>query len=234
MMRPGFRPSAEAPTTTALFGVSSRFSSATGRAGGRAFGRCSRARPSSATRRPSSAATIGFTSSSARPRPSGGSNPAHRSASRARATASPASRSSASPAPRLVRSRPVSAACTSVPRSARSASLAGEAAGGHHRARLLGAQGAEQGLGVEPAHPEDDHRAEGGVVAEGGQHLAPGAGAEAHPLDDEHAVETRRGARRRGPRPARAPPPRAARPARCGTRRRRPRRSCGGGRGRRS
>ena len=121
MMRPGFRPSAEAPITTALRGTSSRCSSPIGRAGGSGCGRCSRARPSSATRRPSSAATIGFTSSSARPRPPGGAKPAHSLARRASATARSPSFSSGQPWPRLERNWPVKAAWTSVPRSAPSA-----------------------------------------------------------------------------------------------------------------
>ncbi len=69
----------------------------------------------------------------------------------------------------------------------------GEAAGGEHRAGLLGAEGPQQGLGVEPAHAEDDDRAEGGVVAEGGQHLAAGPRPEPDPLHDERAREPRPG-----------------------------------------
>ena len=112
--------------------------------------------------------------------------------------------------------------------------LRGEAARRHHRPGLLGAQRLEQRLGVEPSHAQDDDRAEGGVVAEGGQHLAPGAGAEAHPLDDERAVETRAGGSGAGRGQHARRPPRAASPARCGTRPRRRRRSCEGGPGRRS
>ncbi len=234
MMRPGFRPSAEAPTTTALFGVRSRLSSAIGRDGGRASGRCRRARPSSAMRRPSSAATIGFTSSSARPRPSGGRNPAHRSARQAEGHRQPgqpllrhprAAARPETPGERRVHERPAQGP---------QRPLRGEAARGHHRPGLRGAQRLQQGLGVEPSHPQDDDRAERGVVTEGGQHLAPGAGAEAHPLDHERRRRHAREGKRRGPRPSRAPPPCAASPGRCGTRPRRRRRSCEGCPGRRS
>ena len=202
MMRPGFRPSAEAPTTTALRGVSSRRSSATGRAGGRASAgaaaRGRRARRGGRRRPPppgSPRARRG------RGRPAERTRPTAPPAARGR-TASPASRSSGRPAPRLVRSRPVSAAWTSVPRSARSARLLGEAAGGDHRAGLLGAQGPEQGLGVEPAHPEDDDRAE--ARGRGGRRPAPRARSRrgSGPARRRARRRSAPGARRPGPRPA--------------------------------
>ena len=87
----------------------------------------------------------------------------------------------------------MSAACTSVPRSARSARSTVRPRAAIIARAFAGRRASEQGLGVQPSHPQDDDRAESGVVTEGGQHLAPGAGAEAHPLDDEHAVETRPG-----------------------------------------
>ena len=62
--------------TTALLRREQMPKRSTGRAGGSGAGRWRRASPSSATRRPSLDATKGLTSSSARPRPPAGVNPA--------------------------------------------------------------------------------------------------------------------------------------------------------------
>ena len=210
MMRPGFRPSAEAPTTTALFGVEQP-----PQLGDRARRRqgLRPVQPREAVERDEAAVLrrhhrvhLELREAEAVRRKEPG--PPLRQAGEGhgqrgqpllrepRAAARPKTAGE-----RCVHERPAQ-------RPQRVARR--EAAGRHHGARLLGTQGAEEGLGVEAAHPEDHHRAEGGVVAEGGQHLAPGAGAEAHPLDDEHAVETRPGGSGAGRGQHARRPPRAA------------------------
>ena len=233
-MRPGFIPSAEAPITTALFGHQEppelrhrarRQERARDGAGARARRRPPAVRPR--RRRGGSPPAR-----SARARPAGRSRPSARRGGPGRG---PPRRA----APRGSR-RPgcsgdgrVSASWASVPRNAVGRALRGQPRGRDHRAGPVGSQRAQEGLGVEPTHPQDHHRSEGRVVPQRRQELAAEPRLEPHPLDDQRSRDPGRGRRR--PRRRQHPPDRGPAPRRPRSGRPRPRRrrSCGAGPARR-